>query len=83
MSREAKIKSLRRDLAGDTVRRFIERGIARLPAPEPASAPLSVKALHAHIVHKFERLRAQQRESARQAEHLFQALLQRAFQGEV
>jgi hypothetical protein len=37
----------------------------------------------AHIVHKFERLRAQQREAERQAEHLFQALLHRAFRGEV
>ena len=45
--------------------------------------PLPLQQQFAHIVHKFERLRAQQRESARQAEHLFQALLQRAFQGEV
>jgi type I restriction enzyme S subunit len=37
----------------------------------------------AAIVHKFERLRAQQREAERQAEHLFQALLERAFRGEV
>ena len=37
----------------------------------------------AHIVHKFERLRAQQREAERQAEHLFQALLHRAFRGEL
>jgi len=37
------------DPAGDTVRRFIERGIARLPAPEPSSAPLTVEALHARI----------------------------------
>ena len=73
MSREAKIKSLRRDLAGDTVRRFIERGIARLPAPEPASAPLSIEALHARI----------ETWAARQAEHLFQTLLHRAFQGEL
>ena len=37
----------------------------------------------ARIVHKFERLRAQQREAQRQAEHLFQTLLHRAFQGEL
>ena len=67
MSREAKIKSLRRDLAGDTVRRFIERGIARLPAP------LSVKALHARI----------ETWAARHSEHLFQTLLHRAFRGEL
>ena len=34
-------------------------------------------------IHKFERLRAQQREAQRQAEHLFQTLLHRAFRGEV
>ena len=33
--------------------------------------------------HKFERLRAQQDEAERQAEHLFQTLLQRAFRGEL
>jgi type I restriction enzyme, S subunit len=32
---------------------------------------------------KYERLRAQQRESARQGEHLFQSLLHRAFRGEM
>jgi hypothetical protein len=35
------------------------------------------------IAHKFERLRAQQREAQRQAEHLFQTLLHRAFRGEL
>ena len=35
------------------------------------------------IVQQSERLRAQQREAERQAEHLFQTLLQRAFGGEV
>ncbi len=34
-------------------------------------------------IHKFERLRAQQREAERQAEHLFQTLLHRAFRGEL
>jgi len=37
----------------------------------------------ARIVNKFERLRAQQREAQRQAEHLFQTLLHRAFRGEL
>ena len=45
--------------------------------------PLPLQQQFAHIVHKFERLRAQQRESARQAEHLFQTLLHCAFQGEL
>jgi len=34
-------------------------------------------------IHKFERLRAQQREAERQTEHLFQTPLHRAFQGEL
>jgi type I restriction enzyme S subunit len=34
-------------------------------------------------IHKFERLRTQQREAQRQAEHLFQTLLRRAFRGEL
>jgi type I restriction enzyme S subunit len=37
----------------------------------------------ARIVHKLERLRAQQREAQRQAEHLFQTLLHWAFRGEL
>ena len=37
----------------------------------------------ARFVHQFERLRAQQREAQRQAEHLFQTLLHRAFRGEL
>jgi type I restriction enzyme, S subunit len=37
----------------------------------------------AQIVQRFERLRAQQRESDRQAEHLFQTVLHRAFSGEL
>jgi type I restriction enzyme S subunit len=45
--------------------------------------PLPLQQQFAHIVHKFERLRVQQREAERQSEHLFQALLRRAFQGEL
>lgn len=37
----------------------------------------------AEIVQKFERVRRQQREAARQAEHLFHTLLHRAFRGEL
>lgn len=51
-----------------------------LPAPLP---PLPLQQKFARIVQQFERLRAQQREAERQAEHLFQTLLQRAFRGEV
>ena len=45
--------------------------------------PLPLQQQFAHIVHQFERLRAQQREAERQAEHLFQTLLHQAFRGEL
>lgn len=41
--------------------------------------PLPLQEKFADIVRRFERLRAQQREAERQAEHLFQTLLHRAF----
>ncbi|MBI4790900.1 MAG: restriction endonuclease subunit S [Chloroflexi bacterium] len=44
--------------------------------------PLALQQKFARIVRRFERLRAQQREAERQAEHLFQTLLHRAFSGE-
>ena len=44
--------------------------------------PLALQEKFARIVQQFERLRAQQREAERQAEHLFQTLLHRAFSGE-
>ena len=46
----------------------------RIPLP-----PLSLQQRFAYLVREHERLRAMQRESLRQAEHLFQSLLQRAF----
>lgn len=51
-----------------------------VPVPDVA-LPLQEK--FAQIVQKFERLRTQQREAERQAEHLFQTLLHRAFRGEL
>jgi len=45
--------------------------------------PLHLQRQFALIVHRFERLSAQQREAERQAEHLFQTLLHQAFQGEL
>jgi type I restriction enzyme, S subunit len=45
--------------------------------------PLPLQEKFAQIVQSFERLRAQQRESDRQAEHLFQTVLHRAFQGKL
>ncbi|MDE3090476.1 MAG: restriction endonuclease subunit S [Chloroflexota bacterium] len=44
--------------------------------------PLALQEKFARVVQQFERLRAQQREAERQAEHLFQTLLHRAFSGE-
>lgn len=45
--------------------------------------PLPLQRQYGHIVHRFKRLRTQQREAERQAEHLFQTLLHQAFQGEL
>jgi type I restriction enzyme S subunit len=45
--------------------------------------PLPLQEKFAAIVQKFERVRRQQREATRQAEHLFQTLLHRAFRGEL
>jgi type I restriction enzyme S subunit len=54
--------------------------IKELVVPLP---PLPLQQQFAHIVHQYERLRAQQREAECQAEHLFQTLLHRAFRGEL
>ena len=51
-----------------------------IPVPIP---PLPLQQKFADIVRRFERLCAQQREAERQAEHLFQTLLHRAFNGEL
>jgi len=45
--------------------------------------PLPLQEKFAQIVQKFDRLRTQQREADRQAEHLFQTILHRAFRGEL
>jgi type I restriction enzyme S subunit len=45
--------------------------------------PLPLQQKFAAIVRRFERLRAQQREAEREAEHLFQTLLHRAFNDSV
>ncbi len=50
----------------------------RIPVPCPKS-----QETFARIVRKFERLRSQQSEATRQAEHLFQTLLHKAFRGEL
>ena len=64
-----------------TAKKTITAGdVKRIKAPLP---PLSLQQQFAHTVHQFERLRAQQREAERQAEHLSQTLLHRAFRGEL
>jgi type I restriction enzyme S subunit len=45
--------------------------------------PLYLQEKFAQVVQRFERLRAQQREGDRQAEHLFLTVLHRAFRGEL
>jgi len=65
--------------SGGTAYSFVNpRTLKSLKIPIP---PISLQHQFSHIVHKFEHLRAQQREAERQAEHLFQTLLQRAFRG--
>src|SRR5262249_35218293 len=54
--------------------------IKELIVPLP---PPSLQEKFAKIAQQFERIQAQQREAERQAEHLFQTLLHKAFQGEL
>jgi type I restriction enzyme, S subunit len=54
--------------------------ISNIDMPLP---PLSQQEKFLKIVHRYDRLRAQQQESDRQAEHLFQSILHRAFHGEL
>jgi type I restriction enzyme S subunit len=61
---------------GQTRTRISMGQLAVLPVPVP---PLPLQRKFADVVRRFERLRAQQREAERQAEHLFQTLLHRAF----
>ncbi len=65
---------------GSTVVGIRSESLIAIPIPAP---PLALQEKFARSVQQFERLRAQQRESERQAEHLFQTLLHRAFGGEV
>jgi len=60
--------------------KLTQENLDRIPIPVP---PLLLQEKFAQIVQKFERLRTQQREGDRQAEHLFQTLLHRAFRGEL
>jgi type I restriction enzyme S subunit len=61
---------------GTALKQLPVGNLKRIKIPLP---PLHLQKQFAAIAHKFERLRARQREAERQAEHLFQALLERAF----
>ncbi len=75
------IQGILEETAPESAQKNINLRILRnLDIPLP---PLPLQGEFAHITHKFERLRGQQREAERQAEHLFQTLLQRAFRGEL
>ncbi len=56
-------------------------GLKRMPMIKLYLPPLSVQQEFAVAARKFHKLRAQQREALRQAEHLFQSLLHQAFTG--
>jgi type I restriction enzyme S subunit len=81
--RQSGLRRIIGDLATGTsgsMKNISKQKAATLPIP---LAPLPLQQKFAQIVHKFERLRAQQREGERQAEHLFQSLLGRAFRREL
>ncbi len=63
-----------------TIAHFTAEKFEELPVCVP---PLTLQQEYAGVVRRFERLRAQQQEATRQAEHLFQSLLARAFAGEL
>ena len=65
---------------GQTRDRINMGRLAELEVPIP---DLTLQQKYAQIVQKYERLHSQQREAERQAEHLFQTLLHKAFRGEL
>ncbi|MBD2538671.1 restriction endonuclease subunit S [Coleofasciculus sp. FACHB-SPT36] len=67
-------------IRGAVTKTITKDAIRDLYIPVP---PLPLQEKFAQIAQKFERLRTQQREADRQAEHLFQTLLHRAFRGEL
>ncbi len=67
---------LERYITGSAQPKLTAAKLSALPIIMP---PLPLQRKFADIVRRFERLRTQQREAERQAEHLFQTLLHRAF----
>lgn len=72
--------SITAQMKGGAIKRLTIDKIKELESIVP---PLPLQEKFAEIVQKFERVRRQQREATRQAEHLFQTLLHRAFRGEL
>jgi type I restriction enzyme, S subunit len=58
-------------------------GLQRMPKIKLYIPPLTLQEKFALIAQKYEQVQRQQRESARQGDHLFQTLLHRAFRGEL
>ncbi len=70
------ITDLKALVTGSAQPKLTAQKLAEMRIPLP---PLALQQKFTCIVQQFERLRAQQREAERQAEHLFQTLLHRAF----
>jgi type I restriction enzyme, S subunit len=73
-------KWIQKQVKGATFREITLQRLREMPVMLP---PMSLQEKFAQIVQRYDRLRAQQRESDRQAEHLFQTVLHRAFSGEL
>lgn len=71
---------LKRRLTGSDQPYINPTELVTMEVPVP---PIEVQETFAQIVQKHERIHAQQREALRQAEHLFQTLLHRAFREEL
>jgi hypothetical protein len=62
---------------------FALQGFQQIRSIKIPIPPIDCQHTFIEIIQKYERLHAQQWESERHAEHLFQSLLHRAFRGEV
>jgi type I restriction enzyme S subunit len=76
----ARFAHVLRYVTESTISGINQNGLSSIEVIKP---PLPLQEKFAQIVQKFERLRTQQREAERQAEHLFQIILHRAFRGEL
>ena len=81
--RHPRLREVISDMASGTsgsMQNITKEETLALPIPVP---PLPIQEKFSLVAQRFERLRTQQREADRQAEHLFQTVLHRAFQGEL